>query len=167
VTDDIWHMIERGDTARLPEAIAEQWNGPEAARSDEHLLHVAWQVNRPLIPWLLAQGVNPDRRDTAGGTVLMYAAAADDAADAVAVLIGNGADVNAMNDSGETAFSYACTNDSFRSAKLLHAAGADANTVDSGGGSPLDWAVNWASDEFYRWLVGIGCGHANGGSWGS
>jgi hypothetical protein len=30
-----------------------------------------------------------------------------------------GADVNAKNDSGETAFSYTCANDSFQSAKLL------------------------------------------------
>jgi hypothetical protein len=31
------------------------------------------------------------------------------------------------------------------------------------GGSPLDWASNSASDEFYEWLVGIGCKQVDGG----
>jgi ankyrin repeat protein len=161
VTDDIWDIIEPGDKGRLAKVIAEQQNGPDAVRSDDNLLHVAWQRNRLLIPWLLDQGVHPDQRDTVGGTALMYAAA-DDAVEIVAALIRCGADANAKNDSGETAFSYTCANDSLGSAKLLHVAGADVNTVDAGGGSPLDWASNWASDEFYRWLVGIGCIHVAG-----
>jgi ankyrin repeat protein len=70
--------------------------------------------------------------------------------------------MNAKNDSGETAFSYTCANDSFQSAKLLHVAGADVNTADAGGGSPLDWALNWASPEFYKWFVAIGCKHMDG-----
>jgi ankyrin repeat protein len=161
VIDEIWDMVKGGDSERLLAIIAEQRKSSEATRSDDLLLNVAWQVNRRLIPWLLENGVNPDQRDSVGGTVLMYAAA-DDAIETVEALIRHGADVNAKNDSGETAFSYACTNDSFRAAKLLHAAGADVNTVDAGGGSPLDWASNWAGDEFYAWLVGIGCRHVDG-----
>ena len=159
--EDIWDIVKHGKTDRLAEVIAQQQKGSEAARSDENLLGVAWQVNRSLIPWLLDQGVSPDQRDTVGGTALMFAATDNDL-ETVAALIEAGADVNAKNDAGETAFSYACTNNSFGSAKLLHTAGADVNTVDAGGGSPLDWASNWASDEFYDWLVSIGCKHVEG-----
>ena len=69
--------------------------------------------------------------------------------------------MRAKNDSGETAFSYACANDAFAAARVLHAGGAELNTVDAGGGSPLDWAKQWASKEFYDWLVGVGCEHVD------
>jgi hypothetical protein len=32
------------------------------------------EIWRPLIPWLLGQGVSPDQRDSVGGAILMYAA---------------------------------------------------------------------------------------------
>jgi ankyrin repeat protein len=64
--------------------------------------------------------------------------------------------VNARNERGETAFSYACANNAFKVAKLLHARGADINTVDVGNGSPLDWAVDWSSKGFCAWLKSIG-----------
>jgi uncharacterized protein len=67
-----------------------------------------------------------------------------------------GVDVNTCNDRGETAFSYACANNSLAAAKLLYARGADINTVDAGGGSPLDWAVSHASPEFRDWLISVG-----------
>jgi ankyrin repeat protein len=67
-----------------------------------------------------------------------------------------GEDVNARNDDGETAFSYACANNALDVAKLLHACGANVNAVDRGGGSPLDWAVCWSSPEFRAWLVRVG-----------
>ncbi|MGA2501921.1 MAG: ankyrin repeat domain-containing protein [Tepidisphaeraceae bacterium] len=153
---DIWSIVRRGDTTRLARVIVEQKGSSNSIPLDHGLLHVAWQRNRPLIGWLLDQGISPDQRDSVGGTVLMYAAA-DDAIETVVLLISRGADVNARNDNGETAFSYACANDSFRSAKRLHAAGAEVNTVDAGGGSPFDWARCWASKKFYRWLIGIGC----------
>ena len=159
---DLRELIKRGDRERLAAVVAKARGRPSSLRSEDHLLHVAWQVSRQLIPWLLDQGVGPDQRDTVGGTVLMYAAA-DDVVELVDLLIGRGADVNARNESGETAFSYACANDSFRSAKLLHAAGADVNTVDDGGGSPLDWALNYASKPFFDWLVGVGCRHVDVG----
>jgi ankyrin repeat protein len=54
------------------------------------------------------------------------------------------------------AFSYACANNALAAARLLYAAGADINTTDTGGGSPLDWALCWASPRFRKWLIGIG-----------
>ena len=85
----------------------------------------------------------------------MVDAVADNDVAAVARLLDAGQDVNARNEAGETAFSYACTNNAFEVAKLLHARGADVNTVDAGNGSPLDWAVCWASAEFCAWLEGV------------
>ena len=74
----------------------------------------------------------------------------------VVSLLEAGADINANNDRGETAFSFACANNALAVAKALFLRGADINTVDAGGGSPLDWAVCWASPEFRAWLIGVG-----------
>ena len=74
-------------------------------------------------------------------------------------LLDAGEDVNAANESGETAFSYACANDAFAVARLLHSLGANINTVDDGRGSPLDWAVCWSSHEFRAWLKSVGGKH--------
>jgi hypothetical protein len=86
----------------------------------------------------------------------MVAAVLADDVGRIAALLAAGADVNARNERGETAFSYACANNSLAAAKLLFARGADVNTVDAGGGSPLDWALCWSSPEFREWLAGVG-----------
>jgi len=57
---------------------------------------------------------------------------------------------------GETAFSYACAHDQFDAARLLHKHGADINSVDSSGGTPLDWAVCHARPAFREWLKQVG-----------
>jgi ankyrin repeat protein len=74
----------------------------------------------------------------------------------VAKLLDARQNVNACNESSETAFSYACANNAFEVAKLLHARGANVNTIDAGNGSPLDWAVYLSSPEFCAWLKSIG-----------
>ncbi len=66
------------------------------------------------------------------------------------------ADIRWKNEEGETAFSFACAYDQFDAAQLLHQHGADINSVDSSGGTPLDWAVCHARPEFRRWLKDIG-----------
>ena len=86
----------------------------------------------------------------------MLDAVTRDDVQAIAALLEGGAEVNARNERGETAFSYACANNSLAAAKLLFSRGADINTVDGGGGSPLDWAVCWSSPEFLEWLAGVG-----------
>jgi hypothetical protein len=86
---------------------------------------------------------------------MVDAVARDDAA-AVAALLDGGLSVDARNERGETAFSYACANNALACAKLLFARGADINTKDAGGGSPLDWAVCWSSYEFREWLASVG-----------
>ena len=86
----------------------------------------------------------------------MLAAVADDDVERVVALLEGGHDVNAANERCETAFSYACVNNAVSVAKALFVLGADINTVDVGGGSPLDWAVCWASPEFRAWLIEAG-----------
>lgn len=72
------------------------------------------------------------------------------------VLLEYDADVYWKNEDGETAFSFACAYDQFDAARLLHQHGADINSVDSSGGTPLDWAVCHARPEFRAWLKDIG-----------
>jgi hypothetical protein len=86
----------------------------------------------------------------------MASAASDDDVDRVRHLLDAGEDVDAANESGETAFSYACANNALRVARLLYEGGANIHTVDVGGGSPLDWAVCWSSPEFRAWLKSVG-----------
>lgn len=74
----------------------------------------------------------------------------------VIALLDEGVDINARSEHCETAFSFACANNSLSVAKILHSRGADINTIDVGGGSPLDWAVCWSSPEFRAWLVSVG-----------
>ncbi|WP_442511691.1 ankyrin repeat domain-containing protein [Novipirellula sp. SH528] len=76
--------------------------------------------------------------------------------DAMKALLEYDADVHWKNDDGETAFSFACAYDQFDAARLLHQRGADINSVDSSGGTPLDWAVCHARPEFRAWLKDIG-----------
>lgn len=77
--------------------------------------------------------------------------------EAISVLYRYFPDVNFQNYDGETAFSYACAEDQFEIAKLLHSLGANINLADRQGATPLDWAVCHASPEFRSWLKRIGC----------
>jgi ankyrin repeat protein len=77
----------------------------------------------------------------------------------VAKLLDAGQDVNAANEKGETAFSYACANNALEVAKLLQSRGAEINTIDKGNGSPLDWAASRSSPEFCTWLKSKGGKH--------
>jgi len=76
--------------------------------------------------------------------------------DVMKALLDCDADVHWKNGDGETAFSFACAHDQFAAARLLHQHGADINSVDSSGGTPLDWAVCHARPEFRAWLKSIG-----------
>ncbi|WP_442511764.1 ankyrin repeat domain-containing protein [Novipirellula sp. SH528] len=75
---------------------------------------------------------------------------------AMHVLLDSDANVLWKNEDGETAFSFACVCDQFDAARLLHKHGADINSVDSSGGTPLDWAVCHARPAFREWLKSVG-----------
>ena len=76
--------------------------------------------------------------------------------ESVKLLVELGADVNYRNEHGETPFSFTCAWNRFDCAKYLYEQGVEINTVDERGGSPLDWAVCHASQEFRDWLLSIG-----------
>lgn len=76
--------------------------------------------------------------------------------EAISILYRFYPDVNFRNSDGESAFSYACVEDQFEIAKLLHCLGASINAPDLQGATPLDWAVCHASPEFRTWLKSIG-----------
>lgn len=75
---------------------------------------------------------------------------------ALGALLDLSTNIDWANDDGETAFSYACAYNQPEAATLLHSRGANINTVDSGGGKPLDWAVCHCPPEFRRWLRSVG-----------
>ena len=75
---------------------------------------------------------------------------------AMARMLDEGYGINTSNKEGETAFSYCCANNKLRAAKFLARRGAEINTTDSGGGTPLDWAVCWSSPKSRQWLRGLG-----------
>jgi ankyrin repeat protein len=68
----------------------------------------------------------------------MVTAVVDNNVKAVSKFLDSGHEIDACNENGETAFSYSCANNSWEVAKLLHARGANINTIDKGNGSPLD-----------------------------
>ncbi len=72
------------------------------------------------------------------------------------VLLESDAPVGWANEDGETAFSYACSRNQFDAAKLLFQHGANINSVDSSGSTPLDWAVCHGHPDFRTWLKTIG-----------
>lgn len=72
------------------------------------------------------------------------------------VLLEFGASLLWKNSDGETAFSYACAYDQFDAAKLLHKHGANINSVDSSGATPLDWAICHSSPALREWLKQMG-----------
>jgi hypothetical protein len=70
---------------------------------------------------------------------------------------GAGIDVNACDEHGQTAFSYACAYNSCAAAKLLWEHGADINARHNGKWTPLDSAQTLGSAQFRAWLLSIGC----------
>lgn len=72
------------------------------------------------------------------------------------VLLECGVNVNWSNDDGETAFSYACAYNQFEAARILYTHGAEINSVDSSGGTPLDCAVCHGEPNFRSWLRSVG-----------
>jgi TonB family protein len=83
--------------------------------------------------------VDPDSRDGQGWTALMYAAHSDKA-DLVTLLLKAGADLNLVNDDGESALVVAVKRRNVEGARRLLMAGADTSLRDGRGKTALDWA---------------------------
>ena len=124
---------------------------------DASLIRHASSENKNIVEFLCKNGVDPDVKDTTGGTVLIDASAVGNI-DLLKTLVKCGANPSHQNDSGESGFSFACAFNQMESAKVLYAAGADINhSIGENGGKPMDWAMRFGSDEFIEWLKEIGC----------
>lgn len=90
---------------------------------------------------LLSKGVDPNARDAAGRTPLMYVVAYDDEGALTTVLIKKGANVDAQNDEGRTALMEAVSHKRPFSVFYLLAAGAKTDLKDKRGKTAYDIAV--------------------------
>src|ERR1035438_1881198 len=88
---------------------------------------------------LLADGVDPNRRDGAGNSPLV-AAVAGGQAGAVRVLLKAGANPNLTSSGGRTPLIEAAIGSRVEIARMLIAAGADLNIGERGAGTPLEAA---------------------------
>lgn len=96
--------------------------------------------NLRAVEMLLNQGVDPNVRDRAGRTALMYAALDGDLPMAE-LLIRSGVDVNAQDRAGYSALHFAAQEYRAAAAELLLNAGAQIDPQDSHGNTPLFRAV--------------------------
>lgn len=98
--------------------------------------------------------LNKVNRD--GETPLMSAAWDEENLDVMRLLITAGADVNLVDESGESALSTACNEGNTEAAKLLVEAGADVNVANDEGHTSLMSAVMWSDAELVEILLKAG-----------
>jgi len=143
-----YNLVRRGNRARLRRLLRKH---RELKSSESAMLVYAsiWH-NRGMLPWLLAQGVDPDCRMGKHGNTPLMQAASDGDVWAIEILLQFGADPNALNEHQENPLGFATSWKQLDSIKLLVATGADINdTVDAG---PLRTQLDCA--ELSSWQSG-------------
>ena len=131
--------LSRGDRKRLSRLLRKHRYLLNSQNS-VLVLRAVWQYPG-ILPWLLAQGVHPDCKESPGDpTALMHAAGTGDL-ELMRVLLDHGAEVNARNGSNELPLGYACSYEKWDAAKLLIERGADVNGIEREGSTHLDWVT--------------------------
>jgi len=128
---------------RIIEALLAHGADPDQRSSDgETPLMLAALNGRPeAVRLLLEAGANPNATEPyRGQTALMWAAGANNV-DAVAMLLGHGAELEARSDSGFTALLFAVREFSLGALDVLIAAGANVDALAPDGTSALNVAV--------------------------
>jgi uncharacterized protein len=111
------------------------------------LMRAARNGDLPLMRLLLEKGADPNRRTRAGMTALLFSMApgrrksAKDAVEAVKACLDGGADVNAVNEVGETPL-HAAVAQGPAMVALLAERGAKLDVKDKQGRTPLDVAIS-------------------------
>ena len=88
----------------------------------------------------LQEGANLEARDGLSGFTPLHHATRSETAEAVAALLGAGADPNARDRQGKTPLHHAAMSETIEVVTTLLEAGADPNTRDSDGKQPFDYA---------------------------
>ncbi|GLA81291.1 hypothetical protein AtubIFM56815_004934 [Aspergillus tubingensis] len=93
--------------------------------------------SKPMIEYLLQQGVSPNTRDPETGETLLYIAAMKHDSKGANVLISHGADVHPVGGAHGTALHAAAVSGCWKTVQLLLSAGADVNARGGSYGTPL------------------------------
>jgi hypothetical protein len=136
--------------------------GSAAARSRERDLRTAaGRGDLATVEALLRSGVDPNGRDDELHTALHHAACSD-RYDAVRALLQGGGAADARDLLGYTPLHVCAVAGHARSARVLIEGGADVN-LDSGGGTPLELAMELNKFEILQLLRASGAGGVRGG----
>ena len=141
---DVFDASALGDTGRVAELLDEDYQRVSAWSSDGFTpVHLAVFFGHPkTAELLLRHGADPDVVSRNPMTVRpLHSAVAGRDAEAVAVLVSSGANVNAPSHGGFTPLLEAAQNGDRRIVELLLAAGADPAAVLDGGKTAADLAL--------------------------
>lgn len=132
-------------------AILKQLKNLDIARNDGRtplmlLQYLGINEVNELMPLFLEKGVDVNKTDINGNTVLMIAADTHCFKDIIKALVRNGADVNAVNKNGDTALHFALRYRGQETARFLIKKGADTGRADNNGVTPLQLAVENGCD---------------------
>ena len=139
LTNKAEFYIRRGDKKRLRRLLNKR---PQLLRpGDTYLLFVAIWSQPTLIPWLLERGVATDHLPGFEMNTPLMHAAANGEVWLLDLLLNNGAEIEAVNESNERALGFATTWRQPSAARLLLERGADPNALEDPDKTYLDWAI--------------------------
>jgi ankyrin repeat protein len=135
--------------------------------------HGGEEATRIILPWI----PNPKKKEPASETKselepkrrmpALHLAAADGDAERMAMLLSQGADVDARDGEGRTPLHYAAKSGKKEAVKVLLEACADINVKDDNGLSPLHWAAQYGRKSVAELLIAKGADVNAKDNWGA